>query len=114
MRRKPEISSGQSNPPNTSERSGAGPPVDKGHETDVRVSSPRRSPFVWLTLFGVIAYSSWAVYNYQFESLPMPLTAEQAGKRGFSEIEAMKHVKALTDLGPHPVGSEALDLAIQV
>ncbi|XP_059457062.1 uncharacterized protein LOC132186951 isoform X1 [Corylus avellana] len=76
-------------------------------------SRPRRSPLVWLTLFALITYSSWAVYQYQYENLPPPLTAEQAGKRGFSEVEAMKHVKALTQLGPHPVGSDALDLALQ-
>lgn len=76
-------------------------------------SQPRRSPLVWLTLFSLIAYSSWSVYRYQFEGLPRPLTAQQAGKRGFSEVEALKHVKALTQLGPHPVGSDALDLALQ-
>ncbi|OWM70192.1 hypothetical protein CDL15_Pgr026042 [Punica granatum] len=113
MRRREEISSAQSNLASTDERSGSSPAVDRSQETGVVVSSPRRSPFVWLILFLVITYCSWAVYNYQFESLPMPLTAEQAGKRGFSEIEAMKHVKALTDFGPHPVGSDALDLAVQ-
>lgn len=46
--------------------------------------------------------------------MPPPLTADQAGKRGFSEFEAIKHVKALTELGPHPVGSDALDRALQV
>ncbi|XWS66161.1 hypothetical protein CRYUN_Cryun05aG0176200 [Craigia yunnanensis] len=79
----------------------------------IQIKSARRSGFVWLTLFAVFVYSSWAVYQYQFESLPVPLTAEQAGKRGFSEVEAMKHVKELTELGPHPVGSDALDLALQ-
>ncbi|KAL2465111.1 Zn-dependent exopeptidase superfamily protein [Abeliophyllum distichum] len=48
-----------------------------------------------------------------FESLPAPLTLEQVGKRGFSEHEAMKHVKALAQLGPHPVGSVALNRALQ-
>lgn len=114
MRQRPKISSRRSNPPNNSEGNGTRQPNDKGQEVHVHVSIPRRSPFVWLTLFGVIIYCSWAVYDYQFVSLPMPLTTEQAGKRGFSEIEAMEHVKALTDLGPHPVGSDALDLAIQV
>ncbi|XVE75361.1 hypothetical protein DITRI_Ditri12bG0088300 [Diplodiscus trichospermus] len=79
----------------------------------IHIKSARRSGFVWLTLFAVIVYSSWAVHYYQFESLPVPLTAEQAGKRGFSEAEARKHVKALTELGPHPVGSDALDFALQ-
>ncbi|XVF23631.1 hypothetical protein REPUB_Repub13aG0055900 [Reevesia pubescens] len=80
---------------------------------NIQIKSARRSGFVWLTLFVMIVYSSWTVHHYQFESLPVPLTAEQAGKRGFSEKEAMKHVKALTELGPHPVGSDALDLALQ-
>ncbi|KAF3958654.1 hypothetical protein CMV_016457 [Castanea mollissima] len=56
---------------------------------------------------------SWSVYQHQFQNLPAPLTAEKAGKRGFSEIEALKHVQALTDLGPHSVGSDALDLAFE-
>lgn len=81
---------------------------------NVQIKSATRSGFVWLTLFVVIVYSSWTVHYYQFESLPVPLTAVQAGKRGFSEVEAMKHVKGLTELGPHPVGSDALDLALQV
>lgn len=59
-------------------------------------------------------YSSWGVYYYQYDSMPLPLSSEQAGKRGFSEIAAMEHVKALTQLGPHPVGSDALDRAVQV
>ncbi|KAJ8759909.1 hypothetical protein K2173_010010 [Erythroxylum novogranatense] len=73
----------------------------------------RRSGSTWLLFFGLMIYSSWAVYNYQYQNLPQPLTAEQAGKRGFSEVEAMKHVKALTEFGPHPVGSNALELAVQ-
>ncbi|KAJ4978790.1 hypothetical protein NE237_009570 [Protea cynaroides] len=102
----------------TSRRSG-------GHET-VGLSSvdekiylneygeiPRRSAFLWLALFLVILNCSWAVYRYQFESMPVPLHADQAGKKGFSEYEAMEHVKALTGLGPHPVGSDALDVALQ-
>uniref|UniRef100_A0A2N9F291 Vacuolar membrane protease n=1 Tax=Fagus sylvatica TaxID=28930 RepID=A0A2N9F291_FAGSY len=51
--------------------------------------------------------------RHQFQNLPAPLTAAQAGKRGFSEIEALKHVNALTEFGPHPVGSDALELAVQ-
>ncbi|XP_050210391.1 uncharacterized protein LOC126660769 [Mercurialis annua] len=73
----------------------------------------RRSKSVWLILFSLLIYSSWGVYNYQFQNLPVPLTLEQAGKRGFSEVEALKHVRALTQLGPHPVGSTALDSALQ-
>ncbi|KAG8051260.1 hypothetical protein GUJ93_ZPchr0009g443 [Zizania palustris] len=39
---------------------------------------------------------------YAFANLPLPLDAEQAGKRGFSETSALEHVKYLTGLGPHP------------
>ncbi|XP_048135040.1 endoplasmic reticulum metallopeptidase 1 isoform X2 [Rhodamnia argentea] len=108
MRRRPGSSSAMAGPSGTEE-------TRAGDDFDgiPRAASPRRSPFVLLSLFGLIMYCSWAVYRCQFESLPAPLTAEQAGKRGFSEVEAMKHVKALTDIGPHHVGSDALDDAIQ-
>ncbi|KAG5091435.1 hypothetical protein JHK82_050213 [Glycine max] len=33
-------------------------------------------------------------------------------QEGFSEIETFKHVRALTQLGPHPVGSEALQYVL--
>ncbi|KAH7662648.1 Zn-dependent exopeptidases protein [Dioscorea alata] len=72
-----------------------------------------RSAFVWLALFVLLINGSWAVYRFQYESLPLPLDAKQAGKRGFSEVSAMEHVKYLTSLGPHPVGSDALDAGIQ-
>uniref|UniRef100_A0A1D1YA17 Vacuolar membrane protease n=2 Tax=Anthurium amnicola TaxID=1678845 RepID=A0A1D1YA17_9ARAE len=72
-----------------------------------------RPAILFLALFIVLINASWAVYHFQFERLPVPLTAEQAGKRGFSEESAMQHVKALTRLGPHPVGSDALELALQ-
>lgn len=73
-----------------------------------------RSAFVWLALFVLLINGSWAVYRFQYESLPPPLDAKQAGKRGFSEVSAMEHVKYLTSLGPHPVGSDALDAGLQV
>jgi len=82
--------------------------------TAVTVGNPRRSSFVWLALLLIIIYCCSSIYHYQFQSMPVPLTAEEAGKRGFSEIEAFKHVKALTEVGPHPVGYEALHLAVQV
>ncbi|OAY38837.1 endoplasmic reticulum metallopeptidase 1 isoform X1 [Manihot esculenta] len=107
MRRNPNNSSSKSKPSTSQE------PVGVDTTAGLISGKKRRSGFVWLILFGVIIYSSWAVYHYQFESLPSALTAEQAGKRGFSEVEAMKHVQALTQLGPHPVGSDALDLALQ-
>lgn len=74
----------------------------------------QRSAYLWLTLFTLLLNGFWAVYHYQYESLPFPVNAEQAGKRGFSEVSAMTHVKYLSELGPHPVGSDALDLALQV
>ncbi|XP_043705900.1 endoplasmic reticulum metallopeptidase 1 isoform X2 [Telopea speciosissima] len=85
---------------------------EKIHLTE-RGESPKRSAFLWLALFIVIVNCSWGVHRYQFQTLPVPLSADQAGKKGFSEYEAMEHVKALTELGPHPVGSDALDLALQ-
>lgn len=114
MRRRPEISSGK--PSSTSREPSSESEIDRKDVggAKARVNSPRRSPFVFLTLFALIMYSSWSVYQHQFQNLPAPLTAEKAGKRGFSEIEALKHVQALTDLGPHSVGSDALDLAFEV
>lgn len=85
---------------------------EASHSSD-HVGKPARSAFIWVALFVLFLYSSWAVYHIQFESLPSPLTADQAGKRGFSEISALQHVKSLTGFGPHPVGSDALELAIQ-
>ncbi|MBA0635733.1 hypothetical protein Godav_025629 [Gossypium davidsonii] len=113
MRRRPESSS---TAPDTSAKKSSG--TSKTDEEaklnhGIQIRTARRSGFSWLTLFAVIVYSSWAVYQYQYENLPVPLTAEQAGKRGFSEVAAMKHVKALTELGPHTIGSDAIELALQ-
>ncbi|ONI23875.1 hypothetical protein PRUPE_2G213300 [Prunus persica] len=104
MRRRPQSTSAATTKPEVSEE-----PIAPSWVAQ----RPQRSPFVWLTLFLAIAYGSWSVFHYQFESLPAPLTAEQAGKRGFSEFSALEHVKALTQLGPHSVGSDALHLALQ-
>ncbi|GAB2276763.1 hypothetical protein Dimus_011479 [Dionaea muscipula] len=87
--------------------------VEETELAQLRFMRPNRSAYVMLSLFGVIFYGSWGVYRYQYDNLPTPLTAEHAGKRGFSEIEALKHVKTLSGLGPHPVGSDALDLGLQ-
>ncbi|XP_057780017.1 uncharacterized protein LOC130998621 [Salvia miltiorrhiza] len=73
----------------------------------------KRSSYVVFTLFVLVIYGAWGVYHYQFESLPVPLALEHVGKRGFSEHEAMKHVEALTQLGPHTVGSDALESAVK-
>ncbi|XP_010493169.1 PREDICTED: endoplasmic reticulum metallopeptidase 1-like isoform X1 [Camelina sativa] len=82
--------------------------LDKEVQADVQ-----RSGKVWFSVLILVTYFSWAVYSYQYGNLPKPLTAKQAGKRGFSEIEAMKHVKALTQFGPHPVSSDALVHALE-
>lgn len=113
MRRRPESSSKASQQSSSDEASGKSTSGEDS-QINVNVGKPRRSAYVWLTLFVIITYCCSSIYRYQFGNMPMPLTAEQAGKRGFSEIEAMKHVKALTKFGPHPVASEALDSAIQV
>nr|XP_043609809.1 endoplasmic reticulum metallopeptidase 1 isoform X1 [Erigeron canadensis] len=92
------------------------PGVDKeiGDETKVKnVVTAKRSGYAILAMFIFIIQGIWAVHHYQFESLPEPLSAEQVGKRGFSEVQAMKHVVELTQLGPHPVGSDALELGLQ-
>lgn len=80
---------------------------------DQKASRTSRTAFLWLSLFVLLLNGSWAIYHFQYNNLPIPLTAEQAGKRGFSEVLALAHVKNLTGFGPHPVGSNALDLAIQ-
>uniref|UniRef100_A0A5B7BT72 Vacuolar membrane protease n=1 Tax=Davidia involucrata TaxID=16924 RepID=A0A5B7BT72_DAVIN len=112
MRRRPISSSSTSNP-SSSHEAGDMSGVDKGLQAKDSIGITKRSGYVILALFVLIINGSWAVHRYQFESMPVPLTADQAGKRGFSEKEAIKHVKALTELGPHPVGSDALDLALQ-
>ncbi|KAL4575198.1 hypothetical protein LXL04_022040 [Taraxacum kok-saghyz] len=86
-------------------------PVDQINIKNVVTAT--RSPYAILALFILVTQGIWAVHHYQFETLPEPLTADQVGKRGFSEEQAMKHVKALTQLGPHPVGSDALELGLQ-
>lgn len=114
MRRRPESFSAASKPSRGIHEEGElSRPHDKKVQKNDGVKRPNRSAYLWLALFVVTINFSWAVHHYQFESMPMPLSADEAGKRGFSEEEAMKHVKALTELGPHPVGSDALDLALQ-
>lgn len=88
------------------------PETSNSEDTVVLVA--KRSKYVILALFVLVTYGTWSVYQHQFLNLPKPLGAEEVGKRGFSEHEAIKHVKALTQLGPHPVGSDALDHALQV
>lgn len=73
----------------------------------------KRSNYVILALFVAAVYGSWFVYEQQYLNLPTPLGAQHVGKRGFSEHEAIQHVIALTQFGPHPVGSPALNHALQ-
>ncbi|GAA0151366.1 metalloprotease [Lithospermum erythrorhizon] len=111
MRQRPKKLSEDTKPSSSGEASGSsseGPKVNN----NVRVVA-KRSVRAVLLYFVLIVYGSWSVYRYQFDTLPAPFTAEQVGKRGFSEHEAMEHVKELTEFGPHPVGSNALDLAVQ-
>lgn len=90
------------------------------HEPSVEVSNDQkasrtnRTGSLWLSLVVLLLNASWAIYYFQYNNLPIPLTAEQAGKRGFSEVLSLAHVKKLTGFGPHSVGSDALDLAVQV
>lgn len=109
MRKRHPKASDLSEPSSSQETNDASSDNDKEVQIDVR-----RSGKVWFSVLILITYSSWVVYNYQHGNLPHPLTAQQAGKRGFSEIEAIKHVKALTQFGPHPVSSDALVHALEV
>ncbi|KAE8684892.1 Detected protein of confused Function [Hibiscus syriacus] len=113
MRKRPQSSS--ISPDTSAKKSSDTPETDEEAKSSrsIQIKTPRRSGFTLLTLLGVIVYASWAVYQYQYGSLPVPLTAEQAGKRGFSEAQAMKHVQELSELGPHPLGSDAIELALQ-
>ncbi|KAJ1265823.1 hypothetical protein BS78_08G103700 [Paspalum vaginatum] len=89
------------------------PKVDQAIGSAEDSRKHRRGAYLLLGLLIVFLHGSWSLYNIQFGNLPLPLGAEQAGKRGFSETSALEHVKYLTGLGPHPVGSDSLDLAIQ-
>jgi len=99
-----ELASGSSNDP-TREKSTSIEAATK--------RSPAKAALNWAALLFVLINSSWLVYHFQYERLPWPQTPDQAGKRGFSEVRAIGHVKALTKLGPHPVGSDALDQAVK-
>lgn len=111
MRQRTKNSGANSDPSTSDGTSNSRRPTVKDNNKQVVA---KRSARVVLTLFVLALNGAWAVYHYQFEVLPPPLTLEQVGKRGFSEYEAMKHVEELTQLGPHPVGSDALGRAVQV
>ncbi|TKW05487.1 hypothetical protein SEVIR_7G179300v4 [Setaria viridis] len=89
------------------------PKVDQAVDSNEESRKHRRGAYLLLGLLIVFLHGSWSVYQIQFGNLPLPLDAKQAGKRGFSEASALEHVKYLTSLGPHPVGSDSLDLAVQ-
>ncbi|KAH9768336.1 peptidase M28 domain-containing protein [Citrus sinensis] len=111
-RTQPESSSSSSSA-SKSEPRATDEQIKTSSNDSIHVSSAKRSGLVWTVVFATLICASYGVYYYQYEHMPPPLTAEQAGRRGFSELEAMKHVKALTQLGPHAVGSDALDRALQ-
>ncbi|KAL6652369.1 hypothetical protein ACP70R_011294 [Stipagrostis hirtigluma subsp. patula] len=90
------------------------PKVDEAVDSNEDNHKQRRGAYLLLGLLIVFLHGSWSVYRIQFGNFPLPLNAEQAGKRGFSEASALEHVKYLTSLGPHPVGSDSLDLAVQL
>ncbi|KAL8051774.1 hypothetical protein ABFX02_06G170700 [Erythranthe guttata] len=116
MRNRPKKdASSNSNSNSTSNQettSGGKGTADSNSNNDVAVVTVKRSSYVILALFVLAIYGAWGVYHYQFDTLPSPMSLQQVGKRGFSEHEAMKHVQALTQLGPHSVGSESLERAI--
>ncbi|KAL0452159.1 UNVERIFIED_CONTAM: Vacuolar membrane protease [Sesamum latifolium] len=119
MRQRPKGASSKSNlsgaaaSGETSNQGNSGGKVNNVLKDKNVVVVAKRSSYVIFTLFVLAIYGAWRVYHYQFESLPVPLTLDQVGKRGFSEHEAMKHVEALTRLGPHPVGSDTLETALK-
>jgi len=77
-------------------------------------TSRGRAAAEWLSMLVSLMFGMWWLFRYQTEVLPPPVSEGAAGIRGFSEERAYRHVKALTSLGPHPLGSDALNRAIQV
>jgi hypothetical protein len=86
-------------------------------------TTPRRRKFgllsgpaalVWLATLVGVSSVAWLIYNHTANVLPKPVSEDAAGKDGFSEERALRHVKFLTDLGPRPVGSSALHHGVQV
>lgn len=73
-----------------------------------------RAAAQWLSMLGSLMFIMWLLCRYQTEVLPWPVSEKAAGVRGFSEQRALRHVKALTAFGPHPVGSQPLHNAVQV
>jgi len=85
-------------------------------------TSPRRRKFgllsgaalVWLATLVGVSSVAWLIYNHTANVLPKPVSEDAAGKDGFSEERALRHVKFLADLGPRPIGSSALRHGVQV
>ncbi|OAE27479.1 hypothetical protein AXG93_3911s1620 [Marchantia polymorpha subsp. ruderalis] len=87
---------------------------DKGPSLrDVSEKNTRGAAFEWLLMLVLVGYAAWVTYYFQVEQLPPPLSGIGAGIPGFAEERAYEHVFALSNLGPHPVGTSALDDAIQ-
>ncbi len=92
--------------------------------TTTTTTSPRRrrkfgllvngAALVWLATLVGVSSVAWLIYNHTANVLPTPVSEDAAGKDGFSEERALRHVKFLTDLGPRPVASTALHQAVQV
>jgi hypothetical protein len=87
--------------------------VAKSEATRTRIG-PKRAALDWLAMLVGVTYVAWLVYYYTADVLPNPLSEAVAGKRGFSEERAYRHVRKLSELGPHPVGSDALQRGVQV
>ncbi|CAM6124034.1 unnamed protein product [Calypogeia fissa] len=68
----------------------------------------------WLLMVVLMLYVCHLINVYQSESLPAPLSKEQAGPHGFFEVTAREHIMSLVEFGPHLVGTEALDKALMV
>jgi hypothetical protein len=87
--------------------------VAKSEATRTRIG-PKRAALDWLAMLVGVTYVAWIVNYYTGDVLPNPLSEAVAGKRGFSEERAYRHVRKLSELGPHPVGSDALQRGVQV
>ncbi|KAL2653871.1 hypothetical protein R1flu_021999 [Riccia fluitans] len=87
--------------------------VDDKKYRDVVEKKPLGAAVEWLLMLLLVGYAGWVIFYYQAGQLPMPLSAAEGGILGFSEERAFGHVYNLANLGPHPIGSKALDNAFQ-
>jgi hypothetical protein len=98
----------------TSEAAGRAAAVVASSEPTRTRIGPKRAALDWLAMLVGVTYVAWILYYYTADVLPKPLSEAVAGKRGFSEERAYRHVRKLSELGPHPVGSDALQRGVQV